>query len=80
MITLNVNGESRGVDVPPDMPLLWVLRDVLALTGTKFGCGIALTYRLPLGRQACNARPRQIPSRYLHAMPRQTRHRPMQCA
>jgi len=42
MITLNVNGESRGVDVPPDMPLLWVLRDVLALTGTKFGCGIAL--------------------------------------
>ncbi|HEV8362979.1 MAG TPA: (2Fe-2S)-binding protein [Gemmatimonadaceae bacterium] len=42
MITLNVNGESRGVDVPPDVPLLWVLRDVLALTGTKFGCGIAL--------------------------------------
>ena len=41
MITLNVNGQSRGVDVPPDMPLLWVLRDVLALTGTKFGCGIA---------------------------------------
>jgi isoquinoline 1-oxidoreductase subunit alpha len=41
MITLNVNGQSIGVDVPPDMPLLWVLRDVLALTGTKFGCGIA---------------------------------------
>jgi len=41
MITLNINGESRSTDVPPDMPLLWVLRDVLALTGTKFGCGIA---------------------------------------
>jgi isoquinoline 1-oxidoreductase alpha subunit len=41
MITLNVNGQARDVDVPPDMPLLWVLRDVLALTGTKFGCGIA---------------------------------------
>jgi isoquinoline 1-oxidoreductase alpha subunit len=41
MITLIVNRESRSVDVPTDMPLLWVLRDVLGLTGTKFGCGIA---------------------------------------
>ena len=41
MITLVVNGQSRSVDVPADMPLLWVLRDVLFLTGTKFGCGIA---------------------------------------
>ena len=41
MITLNVNGETRTADVPDDTPLLWVLRDVLALTGTKFGCGIA---------------------------------------
>jgi isoquinoline 1-oxidoreductase alpha subunit len=41
MITLIINGEQRQVDVPPDMPLLWVLRDVLGLTGTKFGCGIA---------------------------------------
>jgi isoquinoline 1-oxidoreductase alpha subunit len=40
-ITLVVNGTRHDVDVPPDMPLLWVLRDVLALTGTKFGCGIA---------------------------------------
>ena len=39
-LTLNVNGESRSVDVPADMPLLWVLRDVLDLKGTKFGCGI----------------------------------------
>jgi isoquinoline 1-oxidoreductase subunit alpha len=41
VITLIVNGERRAVDVPSDMPLLWVLRDVLGLTGTKFGCGIA---------------------------------------
>lgn len=41
MLTLIVNGEQREVDVPDDMPLLWVLRDVLGLTGTKFGCGIA---------------------------------------
>jgi len=39
--TLTVNGEKHVVEVPPDMPLLWVLRDVLGLTGTKFGCGIA---------------------------------------
>jgi len=41
MIALNINGQSHNVDVAADMPLLWVLRDVLALTGTKFGCGIA---------------------------------------
>jgi isoquinoline 1-oxidoreductase alpha subunit len=41
MVTLRVNGEEREADVPPDMPLLWVLRDVIGLTGTKFGCGIA---------------------------------------
>lgn len=41
MINLLINGERREVDVPQDMPLLWVLRDVLLLTGTKFGCGIA---------------------------------------
>jgi isoquinoline 1-oxidoreductase alpha subunit len=41
MITLSINGESHQVDVPADMPVLWVLRDVLGMTGTKFGCGIA---------------------------------------
>ncbi len=41
MITLTINGERREVEVPSDTPLLWVLRDVLGLTGTKFGCGIA---------------------------------------
>jgi isoquinoline 1-oxidoreductase subunit alpha len=41
MLTLNINGQAHSVDAPADMPLLWVLRDLLALTGTKFGCGIA---------------------------------------
>jgi aerobic-type carbon monoxide dehydrogenase small subunit (CoxS/CutS family) len=40
MITLSVNGTPRPVEVTPDTPLLWALRDVLGLTGTKFGCGI----------------------------------------
>ena len=39
---LSVNGKQVPVDVPPEMPLLWVLRDVIGLTGTKFGCGMAL--------------------------------------
>ena len=38
---LTVNGQEREVDAPPDMPLLWVLRDLLGVTGVKFGCGIA---------------------------------------
>src|SRR5204862_1104434 len=42
VINLNVNGKDRAVDVAPDTPLLWVLRETLALTGTKFGCGMAL--------------------------------------
>ena len=41
MITLNVNGKAHTLDVEDDAPLLWVLRDELGLTGTKFGCGIA---------------------------------------
>ena len=42
MITLNLNGRNTSVDVDADMPLLWVLRDILGLTGTKYGCGMAL--------------------------------------
>lgn len=41
LVTFKVNGQSRTVDAPSDMPLLWVLRDVLELKGTKFGCGAA---------------------------------------
>jgi aerobic-type carbon monoxide dehydrogenase small subunit (CoxS/CutS family) len=40
MIALNVNGKSYNVNVDGDTPLLWVLRDILGLTGTKYGCGI----------------------------------------
>ena len=42
MVTLNVNGRRRNLNVPDDMPLLWTLRDVLNMTGTKFGCGMGL--------------------------------------
>jgi isoquinoline 1-oxidoreductase alpha subunit len=41
MITVHINGSDRTLDAPAEMPLLWALRDVLGLTGTKFGCGIA---------------------------------------
>jgi aerobic-type carbon monoxide dehydrogenase small subunit (CoxS/CutS family) len=41
-IQFTLNGKSQTVDVSPDMPLLWVLRDTLSMTGTKFGCGMAL--------------------------------------
>jgi isoquinoline 1-oxidoreductase subunit alpha len=41
MYRLTINGDSQSVDAPADMPLLWVLRDLIGLTGTKFGCGIA---------------------------------------
>src|SRR5271169_5237220 len=41
IVSLQINGETRTIDAPADMPLLWALRDLLGLTGTKFGCGIA---------------------------------------
>lgn len=41
MITLIINGSRRRIDLPPDTPLLWTLRDYLGMTGTKFGCGIS---------------------------------------
>ena len=41
MVELRINGATRSLDISPDTPLLWTLRDVLGLTGTKFGCGIA---------------------------------------
>lgn len=42
MISFTLNGQKTELDVPPQMPLLWVIRDVVKLTGTKFGCGMAL--------------------------------------
>ncbi len=41
MYALTINGQSHSVEAPAEMPLLWVLRDLIGLTGTKFGCGIA---------------------------------------
>lgn len=41
MLTLHINGAAHEVDAPPEMPLLWVIRDLVGLKGTKFGCGIA---------------------------------------
>ena len=41
MLSLNINGVDHNVDVEPEMPLLWVIREQIGLTGTKFGCGIA---------------------------------------
>jgi isoquinoline 1-oxidoreductase alpha subunit len=41
MANFKVNGENKALDIEPDMPLLWALRDELGMTGTKFGCGIA---------------------------------------
>jgi isoquinoline 1-oxidoreductase alpha subunit len=41
MVDLTINGTTRSVDADPDMPLLWAVRDILNLTGTKYGCGIA---------------------------------------
>jgi isoquinoline 1-oxidoreductase alpha subunit len=42
MVALNINGQTQQVDVTDDTPLLWALRDVVGLTGTKFGCGVAM--------------------------------------
>jgi isoquinoline 1-oxidoreductase subunit alpha len=41
MIELKINGQSHSIDAEPDMPLLWALRELVGLTGTKFGCGMA---------------------------------------
>ena len=56
MVTLKINGESHTVDASPDMPLLWVPRDLLGMNGTKFGCGAAL-------RAACAVHLDGIPRR-----------------
>ncbi len=55
-VSLKVNGKAVTVDVPPDMPLLWVLRDVLNLKGTKYGCGVSLC-------GACTVHVKGVPAR-----------------
>ena len=53
--TLTINGEQKSFDVRADMPLLWVLRDVLGMTGTKFGCGTYVRIRAAI-KQAASGR------------------------
>jgi isoquinoline 1-oxidoreductase subunit alpha len=58
---LKVNGKSTTVDVPPDMPLLWVLRDVLDLKGTKYGCGISQCGACTVHMKGAPVRSCQVP-------------------
>src|SRR5258706_12547242 len=57
MIRLNVNGKPRDIDVAKDTPLLWTLRDVLNMTGTKFGCGAGLCGACPIQIDGHPSRP-----------------------
>ena len=61
MTTLTVNGRTHNVDVEPDTPLLWVLRDTLGLVGTKYGCGIAQCGACTVHIDGVAARSCQIP-------------------
>ena len=61
MISLTVNGKQRQVDVPPEMPLLWVLRDLLLMTGTKYGCGAGVCGACTVHENNVAVRSCQIP-------------------
>ena len=61
MLTLNVNGVRHRLDVPPDMPLLWALRDTRGLTGTKYGCGVGACGSCTVHIDGVAARACQIP-------------------
>jgi isoquinoline 1-oxidoreductase subunit alpha len=68
-ITLNVNGESRTADVDEDTPLLWVLRESLGLTGTKFGCGIAACGACTVHVNGSAIRSCSVPAASMQGMP-----------
>lgn len=68
-ITLNVNGESRTADVDEDTPLLWVLRESLGLTGTKFGCGIAACGACTVHVNGSAVRSCSVPASSMQGMP-----------
>ena|SRR3569833_1483012 len=63
MHSVTVNGRKYSVDAPPDMPLLWVLRDLLNMTGTKFGCGAGVCGACTVHRSGVAVRSCQIPLR-----------------
>jgi isoquinoline 1-oxidoreductase subunit alpha len=60
-VTLTVNGATKSLDIPPDTPLLWALRDTLGLTGTKFGCGAAQCGACTVHLQGVPVRSCQLP-------------------
>ncbi len=62
---LQINGQTHSVDVPEDMPLLWVLRDVLNLTGTKYGCGVAACGACTVWIDGIATRSCQVPAAYV---------------
>ena len=68
-INLNVNGESRTADVDEDTPLLWVLRESLGLTGTKFGCGIAACGACTVHINGSAVRSCSVPASAMQGMP-----------
>ena len=68
-ITLVINGERRTVDVAPETPLLWVLRDSLALTGTKYGCGVGVCGSCTVHVDGAAARSCQVPAGSLGSRP-----------
>ena len=61
VIALNINGKRKTLDVPDDMPLLWTLRDVLNMTGTKFGCGMGLCGACTVHLDGAPVRACQVP-------------------
>ncbi|MCU0493363.1 MAG: (2Fe-2S)-binding protein [Chloroflexaceae bacterium] len=61
MLQLTINGASQTVDAPPDMPLLWALRDILGLTGTKYGCGVGVCGACTLHLDGVAVRSCQLP-------------------
>jgi len=63
MYSVTVNGKKHSIDAPPDMPLLWVLRDLLRMTGTKYGCGAGVCGACTVHRGATAVRSCQVPLR-----------------
>lgn len=67
-LSLKINGEVKQVDADPDMPLLWLLRDVIGLTGTKYGCGIGQCGCCTIHLNGVAVRSCQLPSRSVQGM------------
>jgi len=66
MYTVTINGRRHSIDAPPDMPLLWVLRDLLRITGTKYGCGAGVCGACTVHRGGTAVRACQVPLSAAH--------------